>query len=104
MEILGGGIRARRPDNRDLSDALAAVYALLRAAVLTWDGGTCRSSAEDDRSAATNSRAVAGSQRSTGRAGSAHHSLHEPAYSLVGGRPAWAMASRLWQAVTPEPH
>jgi hypothetical protein len=43
--------------------------------------------------------------RATGRAGSvADHSLHEPGYSVLPGRPACAIASRLWQAVTPEPH
>ncbi|MBW7656561.1 hypothetical protein K1I42_04560 [Hydrogenophilus thermoluteolus] len=40
--------------------------------------------------------------RATGRVGSAHHSLHEPAYNWPNGIPACAIASRLWHAVTPE--
>ncbi len=40
----------------------------------------------------------------TGRLGSRIHSLHEPAYSREPLRPAASIASRLWQAVTPEPH
>jgi hypothetical protein len=40
----------------------------------------------------------------TGRAGSDDHSLHEPGYNAEPGRPATSIASRLWQAVTPEPH
>jgi hypothetical protein len=42
-------------------------------------------------------------ERATGRRGSLIHSLHEPAYSRPSPRPAWAIASRLWAAVTPEP-
>ena len=45
-----------------------------------------------------------GQPRATGRAGSAHHSLHEPGYRCEPVSPACSMASRLWQAVTPEPH
>ena len=40
----------------------------------------------------------------TGRDGSLHHSLQEPGYRREPARPAISMASRLWQAVTPEPH
>ena len=40
----------------------------------------------------------------TGFDGSADHSLHEPGYSTEPSSPAISMASRLWQAVTPEPH
>ncbi|MNY53332.1 hypothetical protein D3C86_1890780 [compost metagenome] len=32
------------------------------------------------------------------------HSLHEPGYRAAPVSPATSMASRLWQAVTPEPH
>src|SRR3984893_4118316 len=42
--------------------------------------------------------------RATGRAGSRIHSLHDPAYSRAPASPAASSASRLWQAVTPEPH
>ena len=38
-----------------------------------------------------------------GREGSLIQSLHEPEYSRAMGSPAWVMASRSWQAVTPEP-
>src|SRR5206468_2396697 len=40
---------------------------------------------------------------STGRAGSADHSLHDPGYSFAPCMPACSIASRLWHAVTPEP-
>src|SRR4051794_5557070 len=38
----------------------------------------------------------------TGREGSEDHSLHEPGYSAAPDNPAISIASRLWQAVTPE--
>src|SRR5665213_734237 len=44
-----------------------------------------------------------GVDRSTGRAGSLDHSLHDPAYSFAPRRPACSSASRLWHAETPEP-
>ena len=34
----------------------------------------------------------------------ATHSLHEPGYRRLPFRPAYSIDSRLWQAVTPEPH
>ncbi len=40
---------------------------------------------------------AAGGSRST-------HPLHDGAYSREPQRPAYSIASRLWQAVTPEPH
>ena len=40
---------------------------------------------------------------STGRFASEDHSDHEPAYSFAPVRPACSNASRLWQAVTPDP-
>ncbi len=42
--------------------------------------------------------------RATGRAGSAIHSLQDPGYSRAPSSPPTAMASALWQAVTPLPH
>src|SRR5687768_17190691 len=31
------------------------------------------------------------------------HSLHEPTYNLAPGKPACSKASKVWQAVTPDP-
>ena len=46
----------------------------------------------------------AASPVATGRVGSALHCDQEPAYSRPGRMPACSSTSRLWQAVTPEPH
>ena len=40
---------------------------------------------------------------STGCCGSLDHSDHDPAYSFAPVNPACSNASKLWQAVTPEP-
>src|SRR5580658_9445761 len=40
----------------------------------------------------------------TGRTGSLTQPLHDGAYSREPCSPACSIASRLWQAVTPEPH
>ena len=53
---------------------------------------------------ATLTRRARHAPRATGRSGSAHHALHEPAYSAAPGRPATSIASSPWHAVTPEPH
>lgn len=42
-------------------------------------------------------------QHATGREKSEHHSLQDPGYNVEPERPATSIASRLWQAVTPEP-
>jgi hypothetical protein len=43
-------------------------------------------------------------QVATGRSRSATHSLQEPGYSREPLSPAISIASRLWHALTPEPH
>src|SRR6185437_3935769 len=49
-------------------------------------------------------RGVHSSPVATGRVRSLTQPLHDGAYKREPARPACSIASRLWQAVTPEPH